>query len=192
VTTGDADLAALETVTDVLADALTDIDHAEWAMPTPCAEWTLRHLVDHVTGGNWYSVRILAGDTSDDALAATMARFGDEPVSAAAAINSAFDQRSAFERAGVLDRTWQHVAGELSGRQILRLRLHDLIVHSWDINEARRPPSSIPTSLAEWGLGELAEPGSLMSRHFDIPPAPNDGPPPGDASSAYLRAFGRS
>lgn len=191
MTTDDVDLDVLRTATTGLADAMADVEDGDWELPTPCADWSFRDLVDHVTGGNWYSARVLAGETSEDALAATMARFGGEPISAATAVESAFDQLRAFERAGVLDKTWKHVAGELPGRQILRLRLHDVIVHTWDINEARRPPASIPTSLAEWGLSELESPDSLMSKHFAIPAAPGGRPPPNDAASAYLRAFGR-
>lgn len=189
--TDDADLEALQTATRDLASALAGVGESDWGLSTPCADWSLRDLVDHVAGGNWYTIRILAGDTSEDALAAAMASFGGEPPSAATAVQSAVDQFEAFESAEALDNSWNHVAGELPGRQILRLRLHDVIVHTWDINEARRPPASIPKSLAEWGLGELENPGSLMSQHFNIPPAPGGRPLSDDASAVYLRAFGR-
>lgn len=189
--TDDADLAALEKVTADLVDALTGINDSQGALPTPCTEWNLADLVDHVTGGNWYTVRVLAGDTSDTALAATMARFGYGPVSSSAAIRSATDQLEAFKSAEALNRSWHHVAGELAGRQILRLRVHDLIVHTWDINEARQPPASVPTKLAEWGLRELQDADSLMSKHFEIPDASGDRLPTDDPASAYLCAFGR-
>ena len=189
--TDDTDLAALEEVTADLVDALTGIDECQAVLPTPCTEWNLADLVDHVTGGNWYTVRVLAGDTSDEALAATMTRFAVGSASSSVAVQSATDQLEAFKNAGALDRSWHHVAGSLSGRQILRLRVHDLIVHTWDIDETCRPPASVPTKLAEWGRRELQAADSLTSKHFGIPDGAGDQPPVDDAASAYLRAFGR-
>lgn len=187
----DADLAALEKVTADLVDALSGIEEGQGALPTPCTEWNLADLVDHVTGGNWFTVRVLAGDTSHEALATTMARFGDGSVSGSVAIGAATDQLEAFKHAEALDRSWHHVAGELPGRHILRLRVHDLIVHTWDINETRRPPAFVPAELAEWGLGELQDADSLASKHFGVPDVTKSRPPADHVGSAYLGAFGR-
>lgn len=191
MTGSDDDLTALRAMTSELVDALTGAAGVDGARSTPCDEWTLADLVDHVTGGNWYTIRVLAGDSSDEALAAAMARFGDGSASASAAVRSTIDQLGAFEQAGVLDRSWPHVAGELPGRQLLRLRLHDLIVHTWDLNETCRPPASVPAALADWGRRELATPGSLMARHFDIPPVAGDRPVGDTSSATYLHHFGR-
>lgn len=106
--------------------------------------------MDHITGGNWFTIRILAGHQADDAMSATMKQFGDEPATNEEAIQSAKDQVAAFHQPRALEQTWNHVAGDLSGRQILRLRLHDLIVHSWDIEETLRPPANVPDDLVRW------------------------------------------
>ena len=50
--------------------------------------------------------------------------------------------------------------------------LHDLIVHSWDIDHTLDPPASIPTDLVRWGLDELADNDSLTRKHFDLAMAP--------------------
>lgn len=191
VVTNDVDLAILHTATSAFSDAVAGIGEDQWELPTPCAEWNLRNLVDHVVGGNWYTVQVFAGDTSEQALNTTMSRFGGGSASTTAAIKSAHDQRAAFGTAHVLDQSWNHVAGELLGRQILRLRLHDLIVHTWDINQTYRPPVSVPKALAEWGLSELESPHSLMAQHFKIPRSNNERPHQFDTSTAYLGAFGR-
>ena len=188
----DTDRSVLEKVTIGLVDALNRIDEGQRSLPTPCAEWNLADLIDHVTGGNWYTIRVLAGDASADALTAAMAKFDNGSASIPAAVQSATDQLEAFSGAGVLDRSLEHVAGELSGRQILRLRVHDLIVHTWDINESIQPPASIPAELADWGLRELQDPDSPMAKHFGIPDSTGSQPPCSDAASEYLHAFGRS
>lgn len=186
----DADLSALTTVTTQLVAALDSIQDDEWAVSTPCDEWDIAALVDHVTGGNWFTAHILDGQGSDEALRLTMARFADESAGGGEAIQSAEEQLTAFERDGVLDESWDHVAGTLSGRQILRLRLHDLIVHTWDIIQSVRPPASVSQDLINWGINELNDRNSLTARHFqivgEIEPRTSS-----DSAATYLAAFGR-
>lgn len=189
-TADDVDVDALETVTRNLAASVASIALNQWSLATPCSDWNLTALIDHITGGNWFTVAILSGERAEDAMTATMERFGDRSVSSEAAIQSLNDQVVAFLRPEVLDRAWNHVAGDLSGRQILRLRLHDLIVHSWDVEDTLRPGATLPDDLLQWGLDELVHDDSLTAQHFDLVNvpvlrSPNDGP------TSYLEAFGR-
>lgn len=186
----DTDEVALHSVTSHLAALLASIEFDQWNLATPCSEWDLAALVDHLTGGNWFTNAILAGEQADEAVAATMERFGGGSATSLEAIQSLEDQTRAFLRPGALDRTWNHVAGDLSGRQILRLRLHDLIVHSWDVEETLRPGATLPDGLLAWGLEELFLDDSLTTQHFDLTDIPvlrssAIGTP------AYIRMFGR-
>ncbi len=185
------DLPALQRVSVTLSAALLAINEDQWALPTPCSEWNLQALVDHVAGGNWYTCHILDGAGSEEALEMTMRRFADGSVSVTDAVQSVAEQLAAFTNPATLEQTWQHVAGALAGSQILRLRLHDLIVHTWDIDETTASPASVPTDLAEWGLAELQNADSLMAQHFAIPDQPNIETTDTDASARYLRSFGR-
>ena len=186
----DADRSAFASATTHLLVALGSIRDDQWDLPTPCHEWDLAALVDHVTGGNWFTARILDGQKSEEVLRLTMARFADGSASRREAIESAEEQLAAVEQAGVLDESWDHVAGVLSGRQILRLRLHDLIVHTWDINQSVSPPGSIPQDLIDWGINEMSNGGSLTAQHFQIVDEPETQTPGGSAIT-YLAAFGR-
>lgn len=189
-TPDDPDLAALSVVTAQLRAAVQRIEDDQWGLPTPCTDWDLSALIDHVTGGNWFTGRILDGETAEQALAATMSRFGGDSATIEDVVRSADDLTEAFKPAGVLDRSWHHVAGTLSGREILRLRVHDLIVHVWDIGETLAPPGSVPPNLIQWGLEDLLNGQSSTTTHFGIVELPAT-PSPADAESAYLRAFGR-
>lgn len=185
----DADLAALGELSDRLSEAIRSIAPEQSTLPTPCDGWDLAALVDHVTGGNWFSCRILTGETAEQAMAWTMEQFGDGSAETEQAATAVGDQLVAFNRHGVLDMTWSHIVGELTGRQILRLRLHDLIVHCWDIEQTLRPPASVAEDLAAWGIEELAAKDSLTSTHFDLT---STSPGLGDRPTAYLAVFGRS
>jgi uncharacterized protein (TIGR03086 family) len=188
--TADSDLAALDTVTANLADLVASIEEHHGALATPCTDWNLTALVDHVTGGNWFTVTILAGDRAEDAMSVTLSQFGGKSATRTAAIGSLTDQLDAFHRPEVLDRTWNHVAGDLTGRQILRLRLHDLIVHSWDLEQTLRPGADLDGGLVQWGLDDLAREGSLAAEHFGLVDLASAGLAR-DGAAAYLRLFGR-
>ena len=183
----DVDLAALDRVSRLLSDSLARIDDHQWSSATPCEDWNVSGLVDHLSGGNWFTIRILSGDGVDEAMERTIEAFDGGSATRAQAIVAIDDQLGAFRATGVLGRTCHHVVGDLSGRQVLRLRLHDLIVHAWDLAEALEPPASVPAELIHWAVAELADAGSQTARHFGL--GELAGVEVGGA--AYLRIFGR-
>lgn len=187
----DPDLEALALLNSHLAAALGEVSADNFGWSTPCADWDLADLVDHVVGGNWFTTRILGGQTADVALTEVMSRFETGSVSINDATASVRDQSSAFAQPGTLERTWDHVAGELTGREVLRLRLHDLIIHTWDIQQTLNPPAELPDALVEWGLSELDHSGSLAAEHFGIPPSDVARESATDRAMTYLRCFGR-
>lgn len=173
-----------------LEAALDTVTEGQLRWPTPCFDWDLAALIDHVTGGNWFTAKILEGQGAEAALAEVMAQFGGGSASVKAASTSVRDQAMAFGRSGVLGGIWHHVAGDLTGRQILRLRLHDLIIHTWDIQQTLDPPASVPEALARWGLRELSDSDSLAAKHFGVAPLFADAEA-ADRVTAYLSRFDR-
>lgn len=122
------ELAILKDATRHPHVALESIADDQWTLATPCLEWNLAALVDHITGGNWFTARVLAARPADEAMRLTMKRFAGRSATRNQALGSLNDQFAAFHEPAALHRSWSHVAGTLTGRQILRLRLHDLIV----------------------------------------------------------------
>ncbi len=55
------DLDILVRASDVFERLCASLDD-RWDLPTPCSEWNLGQLVDHVTGGNWFTIEILNGE----------------------------------------------------------------------------------------------------------------------------------
>ena len=183
------DLALLARVSSDFELLCASIRDPQWSLPTPCAEWNLEQLVDHVIGGNRFTIRILAGESAEAAMAETVRSFDKRHETRAAALESINEQLLAFDEAGVLDGTFHHVAGELTGREVLRIRLHELIIHSWDIAQAMDPPASIRDEFVEWAFGEIGEPGSNTAELFAL----DTGAVEGERSErALLAAFGRS
>lgn len=186
----DVDLVALTSVTSILAASVSSIESDQWRSATPCAEWTVTALIDHITGGNWFTLAVLAGKQAKDAIAATVRLFGDTSATCEVAVQSLKDQAYAFCRPRVLDQTWNHIAGDISGRQILRLRLHDLIVHSWDVQETLPPGAALASDLVQWGFDHLCREDPLAVKHFQLA-SPAAARLPSDGAAGYLRLFGR-
>jgi len=86
----------------------------------------------------------------------------------AAAVQSIRAQAIAFSQPGALESSYHHVVGWVSGQMVLRLRLHDLIIHVWDIGETIDPPATIPNDLVTWAVADLVDPASPAARHFEI------------------------
>jgi len=184
---GDLDLLArVSSDFELLCASIRD---PQWSLPTPCTEWNLEQLLDHVIGGNRFTTRILAGESADAAMAETVASFGERHEPRAAALESINEQLLAFDEPGVPDRTFHHVAGELTGREVLRIRLHELIIHSWDIAQAVDPPASIRAEFVEWSFGEIGKPESDTAELFALDTRGLEGE---QSEHVLLAAFGRS
>ncbi|MFE0021718.1 maleylpyruvate isomerase N-terminal domain-containing protein [Amycolatopsis sp. NPDC059021] len=100
---------------------LRDVRQGQWTWPTPCTEWNVRVLVNHMTRGNLNYVHLAGGGSSAEFLRLRDAdALGDDPVGAY--IRSVEQRAEAFARPGVLDRLLDYPLGKLPGRQALAVR----------------------------------------------------------------------
>lgn len=106
--------------------------------PTPCAEWDVRALLDHVVAGQSGLVAVLAGDVPDWS---ERDRLGDDPAGAVdRALDAALD---AFSGPGAVDATSE----KLPGLRIVDFAAADAVVHGWDLATALgRPLDPPPTT----------------------------------------------
>lgn len=102
---------------------------------TPCGDWTVAQLLDHVIGGNLMAAALLGGASREDAVAVlTASTSGDEPLLAVQ--DSLRAQATAFADPAVLEMNVHHPAMDMPGAQLLGFRVGDLLVHSWDLARA--------------------------------------------------------
>lgn len=111
------------------------VDHIEdgdWAKPTPCTEWDVRAVVNHMTYENRWAPELAAGRTIEE----VGDRFdgdllGDEPK---AAWRDSMDAAvAAFAAPDALDRVVHLSFGDVPGREYLSQLTSDLTVHAWDV-----------------------------------------------------------
>jgi uncharacterized protein (TIGR03086 family) len=139
---------------DVAGDLVAAVRDEQWGDPTPCADWTVRDLVNHLVGGHQLFTAILHGDPippltelhrrhGDDLL-------GDDP---AAAFRASADALvAAFRQPGVLDQVVTVPFGSVPGIGALHLRLVEALVHGWDLARATGRSPGFPEALAEQEL----------------------------------------
>lgn len=94
----------------------------DWDRPTPCTEWTLRDLAEHVTGGNRFTIFILSGDSSPDAMASARRSLDGDLDTRRSLTGSLLELEGRFVIPGVFDQICHHLSGDKSGYEVLRRR----------------------------------------------------------------------
>jgi uncharacterized protein (TIGR03086 family) len=60
--------------------------------------------------------------------------------------------QAAFDRPGVLERTYYGPLGGATGRERRQIRLYDLLAHGWDLAQATGQAATLPEDLADQAL----------------------------------------
>lgn len=157
---------------------LREVRADQWAEPTPCTEWTVRLLVNHMTQGNRNYVFLLDGGAGAEMLRRRgQDVLGDDPV--AAFTRAATECAAAFRRPGVLDRVVDYPLGRVSAAQALAVRTADSVVHTWDLARAIGADETLDAEMVEWldenmaavyqGLVEVPTAAETTHRYFAKP-----------------------
>lgn len=155
----------------------------QWHAPTPCTEWDVRLLANHMTRGNLTYVGLAAGGRAADFLRLRDTdALGEDPVGAYAA--SVRQCTEAFTSPGVLDMIVDYPLGPIPGRQALAVRATDSVIHTWDLARAIGADDTLDADLVTWidthieqiyaGLTETPTAAATTHRYFAAPTATPD------------------
>jgi uncharacterized protein (TIGR03086 family) len=105
--------------------------------PTPCEGWTVRDLLNHITGGaDMFALAAAEGSVPDDRIGQLMGgdNLGDD-------YRSAFRQASAralaaYAADGVLEKVIVLPFGEMPAGAALNIAIFDVTTHAWDLAKA--------------------------------------------------------
>ncbi|MFF4919666.1 MULTISPECIES: TIGR03086 family metal-binding protein [unclassified Kitasatospora] len=163
---------------DAFGERVRLITPEQWDSPTPCSDWSVRDLVNHLTGEQLWVPELLMGATVGE----VGERFdgdvlGDDPVTAWT--DAAAAAREAWAVPGATELTVHLSFGDTSGQYYLDQLTTDLVIHSWDLAEGIGRHTRLPDGLVGFALGEFAGYGDLSgSGLFDPPlPVPEDADP---------------
>ena len=129
------DLTVLRTAFARLRSLAATVGPDDLGRPTPCADWDVRALLDHVVAGQGGLVAVLRGDDPDWS---DGDRLGDDP---ARAVDRALDAAlTAFSAPGATEQTSE----KLPGLRIADFAAADAVVHGWDLATALGQPLDLP------------------------------------------------
>jgi len=118
-------------------DVVSRITEADLGRPTPCAEWTLRDLLAHMTVQHKGFAAASAGRGADPEVWKVSAP-GPDPVgeyaTAADLVIAAFAEPGVLQRAFALPEIMPGV--EFPGAQAVSFHFIDYVVHGWDVARA--------------------------------------------------------
>jgi uncharacterized protein (TIGR03086 family) len=157
---------------------LTTVAPEQWTWPTPCTEWNVRRLVNHMTRGNLNYVGLVRGGTSAEFLRLRDAdALGPDPAGAYA--RSVEECAQAFAVPGALDSILDYPLGQVTGRQALAVRTTDTTIHTWDLARAIGADDRLDAGLVAWiddsldeifaGLAETPTTAATTHRFFAAP-----------------------
>ena len=161
----------------------------QWSVPTPCTDWDVRALVNHLAYENLWTVPLMEGRTVEE----VGDRFegdvlGEDPMgtydsAAARAI-------AAVHEDGAMERTVHLSFGDFPGGEYGMQLFADHLVHAWDLARAlgvdERLDPELVDACAQWFVS-MEEPYRAAGAIGPRPEVASDA----DGQSRLLAMFGR-
>ncbi|MER6845335.1 TIGR03086 family metal-binding protein [Streptomyces platensis] len=175
-------LRAYEEVTRDVAALVAAVRPEDLALPTPCAGWTVRQLLDHMVWENLMATSIAEDTPRADH---TADHLGDDHHAAFA--DSVSAARTAFTGSGMLHRTYGPY--EAPGAMIVQQVVVELLAHGWDLARATGAPTALAPESAEETLAAAYRIYGAAPRTEGSSFAPERPAPPGAGAADRLAAF---
>jgi uncharacterized protein (TIGR03086 family) len=138
--------AETDTLVEGLISGLTP-DHRE--LPTPCKDWTVHDLVDHMVGGGL----MIAAALTQEASAMPAPGTDHLPEGPAVGWAGAVAAMGAAATPDNLENNRQLPFGEMPGAMGLSLITADHVTHAWDLARATGQEIAPSDDLVEWAQG---------------------------------------
>jgi uncharacterized protein (TIGR03086 family) len=132
----------IERATSVASEKVSGVKSADLSKPTPCSEFDVRALLNHMLGGLTMLTTAARGDK------ATMPegdQIGSDP-------SGTYDERraallEAVRTPGALDGNWQMPFGSLPGQMMAGIAFMEHLTHAWDLAKATGQDTTLPAEL---------------------------------------------
>lgn len=173
-------------------DRVRAVGADQWEQPTPCSEWDVRQLVNHVVGEDRWTVPLLEGATiADVGDAFDGDLLGDDPLAATtAAAEAAVAAVRTAVPTGVPTGMKVHLSyGDEDVEEYVRQLAADHLIHGWDVAAAVGGERRLDPELVAEVAGWFAERESLY-RDAGVIDAAVEGVGD-DPQDRLLAAFGR-
>jgi uncharacterized protein (TIGR03086 family) len=146
---------------DATRDFVAHIGREQWHDPTPCEQWDVRQLVNHLVAENLWVKPLVEGRSIHevgDAFDGDV--LGDDPL--AAYERSGREADAAFHEPGTMERPVGVSYGPVPGSVFVGHRLVDLVVHGWDIARATGQSTELDPDLVEACYADVEPQADLL------------------------------
>src|SRR5579863_385130 len=148
----------IERATAFASEKVNQVKPGDMTKPTPCAEFDVQALLNHMLGGLTMLTAAAGGGT------ATMPegdQFGSDP-------GATYDERrdallEAVQSPGVLERNWEMPFGSMAGGMMAGIAFMEHLTHGWDVAKATGQDTTLPADLVT-ECTELVTPMDAMLR----------------------------
>ena len=162
-------IALLATAMRLVHEAMSGVAPEQLDSATPCAEWDVCALMNHMLGGLETTAGCLAGNPPDhNPLAADSSLAGHRDVTA---LTDAYGKEAErlmelAREPGALDRVVPSPFGEMPAARFVVGTVLDQTIHCWDLTKATGQETALPAELVEYAMpvlsGGFAEGGRAM------------------------------
>jgi uncharacterized protein (TIGR03086 family) len=156
-------LARYEAAVDTFDGVIHQVPSGSWQSPTPCEQWNVRQLVNHVVGEQAWVTPLFAGRTvADVGTALDGDLLGDDPT--AAWHHYSGEAHAALAEPDAIARTVHLSYGDETAVNYVDQLTFDALVHAWDLARASGVDDTLPDDLVLWATGWISP---LLSMYRD-------------------------
>ncbi len=149
------DVAPVKLALEGFGNRLAIVAATQWTAETPCADWDVRTLVNHVVNELLWVPPLLDGKT----IAEIGDQFDGDVLGSDPRLaweSAAAEALAAASQPGVQDRTTHLSFGDCPASEYLGQVTSDVIIHSWDLARAIGANDRFATGLTDFVVGFLS------------------------------------
>jgi uncharacterized protein (TIGR03086 family) len=147
------DLETMQRVLDETQRVVDAIEPSQLGLPSPCAEWDVRAVLNHVTGGaDMFATCVDEGGITDERLVELISgdNLGDDYKGSFAAASKR--AMAAFAQPGAADKMVTLPFGSMPAGVAMRIAIFDVAVHTWDLAKSTGQSTEIDRGVLEAAL----------------------------------------
>ena len=168
---------------------LAAVRPGQWHDPTPCGEYDVRMLVNHIVSGNFWVAPLVGGssiaDVGDKYDGDVL---GDDPL--ATYERSAGEADAAFSAPGAMEASVAVSYGPVPGEVYAGHRFIDVLIHGWDLAKGTAQDARLDDGLVE-ACWEVVTPQAEMLKGSGAFGGDVEVPPDADLQTRLLALLGR-
>lgn len=148
----------IEKATELASQKVHGVKQDQLSDPTPCSEFDVRGLLNHLIGG-LEMLRTAASGSKAEMPQGD--QFGADP-------GNDYDERrakllEAIKAEGALERNWEMPFGSMPGAMMAGIAFMEHVTHAWDVAKATGQDTELPDDLVKETL-EVVRPMDAMLR----------------------------